>query len=298
MIAAGNLSGSITVTAVDNCNDEDDETVIVDVVGVTNGTESGTQQRTITITDGTNYPVFETPVGTSGLVVLATNYGPGGKFDPATEPSMSIAQFYENIVGLTAANAVLASDALRTAAIARYNSNYGVDLSGGPTGNWILLEFVVPADPAGYRVDRISGLRINSGGGLVYEIGYIMLAAGPATIGDPWAASVGFPGGFLVPQGTAVFYGEHHLRGIDVVCDDGSALTPAPNMTIGYQSEEPVFSNVYDQSVYGYDITSWSCDTCDPAISGTGVEHSVRQLYQHGDGDVHRYGTNVITFVP
>ena len=44
-------TGTATITAVQDTEDEDDETIIVDVSSVTNGSESGTQQVTITITD-------------------------------------------------------------------------------------------------------------------------------------------------------------------------------------------------------------------------------------------------------
>jgi hypothetical protein len=51
VIPAGSLSGSITLTGVNDTLDQNDETVIVDVTTVTGGTESGTQQVTATITD-------------------------------------------------------------------------------------------------------------------------------------------------------------------------------------------------------------------------------------------------------
>ena len=41
----------MTVTAVQDTVYEGNETVVVDITGVTNGTESGTQQATTTITD-------------------------------------------------------------------------------------------------------------------------------------------------------------------------------------------------------------------------------------------------------
>ncbi|HEX8203359.1 MAG TPA: Calx-beta domain-containing protein, partial [Isosphaeraceae bacterium] len=44
VIPAGSLSASITLTAIDDNVDEPDETFVVDIVGVTNGVESGTQQ--------------------------------------------------------------------------------------------------------------------------------------------------------------------------------------------------------------------------------------------------------------
>ncbi|MFA6429775.1 MAG: Calx-beta domain-containing protein [Patescibacteria group bacterium] len=51
VIPAGETASSTTFTAVQDAMDEADETIVVDVSGVTNGTENGTQQQTITITD-------------------------------------------------------------------------------------------------------------------------------------------------------------------------------------------------------------------------------------------------------
>jgi hypothetical protein len=50
-INAGSTTGTRTITAVQDALDEAAETIIVDIVGVTNGVESGTQQVTATITD-------------------------------------------------------------------------------------------------------------------------------------------------------------------------------------------------------------------------------------------------------
>jgi hypothetical protein len=51
VIATGATSGSVTVTAVDDAIDDDAETVVVDITGVTGATENGEQQATTTITD-------------------------------------------------------------------------------------------------------------------------------------------------------------------------------------------------------------------------------------------------------
>jgi hypothetical protein len=56
VIAPGATTGSVTITGVDDALDEDDETVIADITGVTNGTESGVQQQTKTITDDDPLP--------------------------------------------------------------------------------------------------------------------------------------------------------------------------------------------------------------------------------------------------
>ena len=45
------MSNSVTITSADDALNEGDETVIVDITGVTNGTEAVPQQQTVTITD-------------------------------------------------------------------------------------------------------------------------------------------------------------------------------------------------------------------------------------------------------
>jgi len=57
VIPAGQASAAITLTGVDDSLDEFDETVIVDIASVTNGSESGTQQVTATIADDDAAPV-------------------------------------------------------------------------------------------------------------------------------------------------------------------------------------------------------------------------------------------------
>jgi len=51
VIPAGQTTGTVTVTAVQDTLDEVDETIVVDITDVTNGTEATPQQVTVTITD-------------------------------------------------------------------------------------------------------------------------------------------------------------------------------------------------------------------------------------------------------
>ncbi len=51
IIPVGQTSGSVTITAVDDTADEPDESVVVDISGVANADEAGTQQVTTTILD-------------------------------------------------------------------------------------------------------------------------------------------------------------------------------------------------------------------------------------------------------
>ncbi len=56
VIAAGNTTGTITLTAAQDTLDENNETIVVDILDVTNGNESDTQQVTATITDDDETP--------------------------------------------------------------------------------------------------------------------------------------------------------------------------------------------------------------------------------------------------
>ncbi len=56
VIPAGSTSGTVTITAVQDALDEDDETVIVDIASVDNAIEASAQQVTTTITDDDNAP--------------------------------------------------------------------------------------------------------------------------------------------------------------------------------------------------------------------------------------------------
>ena len=71
VIAAGDTTGTATVTAEQDVIDENNETVIVDIVGVTNGTESGTQQQITTITDDDPPPSVTLSVDNASIAEAA-----------------------------------------------------------------------------------------------------------------------------------------------------------------------------------------------------------------------------------
>ncbi len=93
VIAAGATTGSVTVTAVQDTEDEDNETVVLDIETVTNGNEDGTQQATTTIQDddgpasfavsnfaGTStgfMAQFNAPIDTADLNLYDTSAGLG-----------------------------------------------------------------------------------------------------------------------------------------------------------------------------------------------------------------------------
>lgn len=75
VIPAGQTSGSVVLNAIDDADDEGDETVVVDILSVSNGLEAGVQQATIVI-DGTADGSAPAP-------------GPGANPQPAIIPTLS-----------------------------------------------------------------------------------------------------------------------------------------------------------------------------------------------------------------
>jgi len=71
IIPAGSLTGTLVLTSVQDTIDESDETIIVDVASVTNGTESGTQRATATITDDDAAPTVTLGVAPATLAEAA-----------------------------------------------------------------------------------------------------------------------------------------------------------------------------------------------------------------------------------
>jgi len=76
-IPPGSLTGQITLTAIQDNLDETNETIIVDISSVTNGTESGTQRVTATITDDDPLPTVTlgltgSPMAEAGGVATVT----------------------------------------------------------------------------------------------------------------------------------------------------------------------------------------------------------------------------------
>jgi len=58
VITAGQTTGSVSITGVDDILDESNETVVVDIDSVTNGTESSSQQATVTLIDNDSPPTI------------------------------------------------------------------------------------------------------------------------------------------------------------------------------------------------------------------------------------------------
>jgi len=68
VIPAGSLTGSVTLTSVDDTLDEANEALLVEISGVTNANENGVQQQTVTILDNDNPPTVTLELGAASLV--------------------------------------------------------------------------------------------------------------------------------------------------------------------------------------------------------------------------------------
>lgn len=68
VINSGSTIGTAILTATQDLYDENNETIIVDIIGVTNGTEAGVQQQTITIIDDDAMPTVEFSTASSATI--------------------------------------------------------------------------------------------------------------------------------------------------------------------------------------------------------------------------------------
>ncbi len=67
VIPAGAVDGAVTVDAIDDAIDEVGETVVLEITGVTNGTEDGIQQQTTTIVDNDDPPTVTLAVDNANI---------------------------------------------------------------------------------------------------------------------------------------------------------------------------------------------------------------------------------------
>jgi hypothetical protein len=204
-ILPGLLTGSVTVNAVDDPDYEVDETVIVDITGVTNAAEAGPlpQQRTTTIEDDQvcSYDPMPVPSGLTAMLNMTID----SSFDPNAEYIPLSGDDFDVFMGRDAQEA---SD-WHDVAVDFFLDTYGVDFSGGNTadgGNVVLKhEMFDPLYNA--RLHSASGYRIVPSGGTVRSGTYTMVVVGAATtFTGTWGGA-----GTLVPNGTIVEFGEYAI---------------------------------------------------------------------------------------
>jgi hypothetical protein len=116
IIPAGSTTGSVTLTAVDDAIAEGNETIILDIQSVTNGTELGTQQQIYTIVDNERVGVADNPAALQ-IKIYPTWVSDG----------LTITTEVGNITDLQIVN--LSGQIIRTASNLVMPSPYRVDLS-------------------------------------------------------------------------------------------------------------------------------------------------------------------------
>ncbi|GAA3938222.1 beta strand repeat-containing protein [Litoribacillus peritrichatus] len=89
-VTAGQTTGTVTLTAVQDSTEESDETIIVDISGVSGGSvsEQGTQQQTVIISNDDNETSSDVATvdedNSIQIDVLSNDQGPGGTLNPAS----------------------------------------------------------------------------------------------------------------------------------------------------------------------------------------------------------------------
>jgi Calx-beta domain/IPT/TIG domain len=111
IIPAGSLSASITLSSISDALDENDETVIIDISSVTNATENGTQQKTVTIIDDDATPTVT--LTTSGTSFFESGFITGGL----------------TYVNLSATSGLDVTVTLSVSGTATYNTDYTLPLT-------------------------------------------------------------------------------------------------------------------------------------------------------------------------
>lgn len=293
-IPAGSSSGTITLTAVDDPNDDDGETIVVDINTVNNGTENGVQQVVVTILDDDatcNENPWLAPTGTNAMVALSADgiFNPG---DPNFLPP-SGNDFDTTILGRTPADA----DARRALAFDFFLNTYGVDFNAGTqldASNWIsadskiLLVYAMTDPRYDYKLNAISDVRIAPVNGEVFEAAYLMVVIDPAgaTLFGTYGGAAGVP----VPRGTGALHGELFMT-VPVLCNDNSIDWQV--MNVMYQSIEPVLANTQDKVIYNDEVIA------NDRFSGNGFAFSRKGIrFLRDSGDYQAIVTNIITFYP
>ena len=183
VIAAGSTTGTVTITGVNDALDEADETVIVDISGVTNGTESGSQQVTATITDDDATPslsindpsVLEGDAGTATLQYTVTLSAASGR-------TVTVDYASANGTATTADSDYVAASGTLTFTSGQTTKTIDVTINGDLTdeGNQTVLMNLSNASNATISDTQGSGTITNDDGPPLITIGDVSVAEGNA----------------------------------------------------------------------------------------------------------------------
>ena len=136
-ILAGSLSANAAtgITAIQDTDPEGDETIVIDISGVTKGTESGTQQQTITIVDDDAPTVTSVSVPSDGIYRATQNLDFTVTFNqPVTINTGGGTPYIPVTIGSATVNATLnGTVAGSTTALFRYTVQTGQEDTNGIT---------------------------------------------------------------------------------------------------------------------------------------------------------------------
>ena len=302
LITSGNLTASVTVTAVDDPDYEEDETVIVDITSVTNAFEDGTQQATTTIQDDQvcSYDPMATPTGLTALLTMTIDgsEGPVMGYTP-----ISGDDFGTDVMNRTAPQ----NQAWRDEAEQFFLDEYGIDFDGANmTPDMAIVLSHWELDSAfNTRLHAMSGRRISANGGEVRSGFYSMLVVSSA--GATFYGNWGGAGGTWVPPGTVVEFGEYAIN-IPQPCKDydGDMETDEIEETIylAFRSARPNLADFASfngslfidiPAVFEYDLTTG--DGVNTYAYTSGKIYGRKELRELNTNDVVSFG-NIIVTVP
>ena len=334
-INAGVLTGSITITPIDDTLFEEDEDVIVDIneLSLVNVTEGTPNQATTTIKEDVicNGNPLTPPSGYTNRISISIDrtFAPVGPTSTII-PDGDYFDAYMNSLS----DYSRSTNELRAKAVQYFSDQYGFDFSGGdvdPSGAVLLhhsysTEGMNPGDDVSYQatINSATGYDIVSGGGELHAGIYYALI--PPTIPtytflglgvSPWIDAPGID----LPFGTVVQYGEYYLE-LHSNCSDGdtenyssesigsNSVYNSEGRLIAFQSKQPTLADFDAPSLYGghsgsgiwLDIPEiFENDIIDPITADTyyytgGEIRGTNELRQDpGTGDVDVLTTIVIT---
>ncbi len=276
VITAGSLSASINLTGLEDATFEVTETAIVDISSVTNGTEAGVQQVTVSITEDAvcNQPAWPAPHGLTKYIAMSferTFASTNGYVPPSGDA-------FDTYLARNQTQ----KDAKRDSAYAFFLSEYGLDFANdgiscpggicimnGPDAQ-VMLRYISFDSNFQAKINAASSYKVDTSGGDLRAGIYQVLTFDTENMsgndGTILNGAWGGGPGKLVPRGTVLEYGEYQLQ-ILYPCTDA----PNPNFTrtdtflVEFQSQKPSLADFNEDNgaffldipqIFEYEITN------------------------------------------
>ena len=268
-INPGNLTGSITLTPVDDTLFEENETVIIDIDTIAppgSATEGSPNQVTTTIVEDVlcNQSPSVAPSGYTAYITASIE-----KSIPSLDPLPGGEAFDTYVDSLP--QYVRSTNALRSNAEQFFLSEYGIDFTDNADtlsadGNFELLFLSYSTETGASndldpRIHNASGYNLTNAGGKLHAGIYYAVFNNIAETETPLTGVWG-GAGIMVPIGTLVDYGEYLLE-FQVACSDNdtenytsdsvgtNSVDATEKKLIAFKSKQPALADYNNPSTYG-----------------------------------------------